>query len=111
MDCSGLIQMVMQKWGTLLPRTATSQFKKGRPVAKVDLQEGDLVFFQNTYKKGISHVGIFIGDGKFVHAANAKKGVIVTPLDTPYYAHRFAGARRLTPTEIADTPVSDEAGE
>ena len=105
MDCSGLIKLVMKKWGTVLPHTAVSQFTKGRAITKENLAEGDLVFFKNTYKKGISHVGIFIGEGKFVHAANERKGVIVTALTEPYYAHRFAGARRLTPVEIVNTPA------
>jgi cell wall-associated NlpC family hydrolase len=94
-DCSGLTQTIYSKWGKLLPRTAVEQFQKGRPVPKDQLKAGDLVFFKNTYRAGISHVGIFVGDGKFVHAANANKGVIMSPLSNPYYNNHYAGARRI----------------
>ena len=76
-DCSGLIQTVWKKYGLMLPRTSVEQFKTGIPVPKDKMKPGDLVFFKNTYKRGISHVGIFVGEGKFVHAANSRKGVIL----------------------------------
>jgi cell wall-associated NlpC family hydrolase len=94
-DCSGLTQTVYKKWGMLLPRTSTEQFKSGRKVTKDQLLAGDLVFFSNTYKKGVSHVGIYVGDGKFVHASGAKRGVIVSSLSDDYHAKHYAGARRL----------------
>lgn len=94
-DCSGLTQTVYKKWGMLLPRTSTEQFKKGRPVPKSQLKPGDLVFFKNTYKHGISHVGIYVGDGKFVHAAGSGKGVIVSKLSDAYHTNHYAGARRI----------------
>jgi|SRR5579872_1907440 len=107
-DCSGLTQAIYGKWGLLLPRTSTEQFKKGTPVAKEQLEPGDLVFFHNTYRHGISHVGIYVGDGKFVHAANHRKGVIITPLAEPYYQHRYAGARRIV-LEPAPSPWDTDA--
>ena len=94
-DCSGLIQTVWKKYGLMLPRTSVEQFKTGIPVPKDRMKPGDLVFFKNTYKRGISHVGIFVGEGKFVHAANSRKGVIVTSLSQAYYQNRWAGARRV----------------
>ena len=67
--------------------------KKGVKVAKEDLREGDLVFF-NTSGKGISHVGIYVGDGKFAHASTSK-GVVITALSDKYYAKRYVTARRI----------------
>ncbi|MCX7758058.1 MAG: C40 family peptidase [bacterium] len=94
-DCSGLVQWAFKRCGRNLPRTADQQFRIGTPVPRNQLQAGDLVFFANTYKPGISHVGIYIGNGKFVHAANSKKGVIVSNLSEAYYAQHYAGAKRV----------------
>lgn len=109
-DCSGLAQAVYRKWGLLLPRTSVEQFRKGRPIPKSQLQAGDLVFFKNTYKAGISHVGIYMGEGKFVHAAGRRKGVIVSSLNDKYHTAHWAGARRLAPQEFPDRdlPQPDE---
>ncbi|HEX7831980.1 MAG TPA: NlpC/P60 family protein, partial [Thermoanaerobaculia bacterium] len=74
-----------------------SQFGAGWPVSKDNLRPGDLVFFKNTYRRGISHVGLYIGDGLFVHAASRKREVAVDRLDQAYYSARFAGARRVLP--------------
>lgn len=104
-DCSGLTQAVYKKWGMMLPRTSTEQFKKGKPVPKDQLRPGDLVFFKNTYRHGVSHVGIYVGDGKFVHAAGAKYGVIVSSLNEPYHLHHYAGARRIA---LDSQPVKAE---
>ncbi len=93
-DCSGLTGAVYGEQGLDLPRTAAEQFREGVPVAENDLRPGDLVFFRDTYKRGISHVGIFIGDGRFLHAAGRRHGVIVSELARPYYHLRYAGARR-----------------
>ena len=60
-----------------------------------NLQPGDVVFFQNTYKFGLSHVGIYIGGGQFVHAGNESPGVHISDLDSSYYASRWYGARRM----------------
>jgi cell wall-associated NlpC family hydrolase len=106
LDCSGLVGAVYGEEGLGLPRTAARQFGEGVPVAEGDLRPGDLVFFRNTYKRGISHVGIYIGDGHFVHAAGHRRGVVVSELSRPYYHLRYAGARRLT----AEPPPPDVAG-
>jgi cell wall-associated NlpC family hydrolase len=94
LDCSGLVGAIYGEQGMDLPRTAAEQFHEGVAVAESDLRPGDLVFFRDTYKRGISHVGIYIGDGRFLHAAGRRHGVIVSELSRPYYHLRFAGARR-----------------
>jgi len=94
LDCSGLVGAVYGEQGLDLPRTAAQQFAEGVAVAAAELRPGDLVFFRNTYKRGISHVGIYIGDGRFLHAAGRRHGVIVSELSRPYYRIRYAGARR-----------------
>jgi cell wall-associated NlpC family hydrolase len=95
-DCSGFTRYILSCTdGVDLPRTASEQFYHGTPVSRDEMKPGDLVFFKNTYKHGISHVGIYTGNGKFVHAANSHKGVREDSLDETYYAHHFAGARRV----------------
>jgi peptidoglycan DL-endopeptidase CwlO len=91
-DCSGFVQTVFRRNGITLPRTADAQFEVGRRVSGSGLQPGDLVFFQ-TYAEGASHVGIYIGDGQFVHAS-ASNGVRVDSLSESYYSSRYIGARR-----------------
>lgn len=91
-DCSGFTQYVYGTSNTVLPRTASEQFKVGTSVSRAQLQVGDLVFF-STYAPGASHVGIYIGGGRFVHASNS--GVRVTSLGDSYYAGRYLGARRV----------------
>lgn len=95
-DCSGFICYVFAKQrGLKLPHSASAQARLGTPVAKDQLQPGDVVFFA-TYRPTISHVGIYVGDGKFVHAANSRKGCRVDTLLSGYYAKRYRGARRYT---------------
>lgn len=97
-DCSGFTVYVMKKFNVDLPRTASSQFNSGTKVARDDLQAGDLVFF-TTYKKGPSHVGVYIGGNKFIHASSSVDRVIITDLDTNYYNKRYLGARRYPLTD------------
>jgi cell wall-associated NlpC family hydrolase len=95
-DCSGLVRWaVRQATGERLPRVAADQARAGRPIARAALQPGDLVFFQNTYGPGITHVGIYAGAGRFIHAADESRGIITTRLDDPYWSARYAGARRV----------------
>ncbi len=98
-DCSGFIIVVMRDLGyKALPHSAAEQFNYGLPIAKSLLKPGDLVFFQNTYKPGISHVGIYLGQGRFIQAAGTGKGTIVSYLSESPYAQKYAGARRLFKT-------------
>jgi cell wall-associated NlpC family hydrolase len=95
-DCSGFVCYVFAKQrGMKLPHSASAQATLGAPVGKDQLQPGDLVFFA-TYRPSISHVGIYVGDGKFVHAANSRKGCRVDALSSSYYSKRYRGARRYT---------------
>lgn len=95
-DCSGFIIRVMRDLGyKALPHSAAEQFKYGTPVAQSLLKPGDIVFFANTYKPGISHVGIYIGKRRFIHAASTREGTIVSSLDASPYKQKYAGARRL----------------
>jgi cell wall-associated NlpC family hydrolase len=97
-DCSGYVLYIMKKFNVNLERTASSQFQNGIKVDKDDLQAGDLVFF-TTYKKGPSHVGMYIGDNKFIHASSGVDHVTITDLDTNYYKKRYLGARRYNLTD------------
>ena len=92
-DCSGLVKKIYQLFDIDLPRTAYEQSHVGMRVARSDLSEGDLLFF-NTRRRG-GHVGIYIGNNEFVHAASRKRGVRVDNLDTPYFDKRFIRAVRL----------------
>lgn len=92
-DCSGLVKKIYQFFDIELPRTANEQSRVGMRVARSDLSEGDLLFF-NTRRRG-GHVGIYIGNNEFVHAASRKRGVRVDNLDTPYFDKRFIRAMRL----------------
>lgn len=96
-DCSGFTYWVTLK--TLkadIGAGTWSQSISGTAVAYSDLRPGDLVFFQNTFTWGLSHVGIYIGDGKFIHAENETTGVVISSLTSTYYATRWYGARRIT---------------
>ncbi len=95
LDCSGYTRLVFSDLGIQLPRTSSSQYAQGTAVAKSNLQVGDLVFF-NTSGAGVSHVGIYIGDNKFIHSQTGK-GVSVTSLSDPYYwGKRYIGAKRVS---------------
>jgi cell wall-associated NlpC family hydrolase len=96
-DCSGLVAHVYREaWGIALPRTARAQSEFGVPVTRAELQPGDLVFY-NTLNAPFSHVGIYVGDGKFVHAPKQGAEVRMDPVDGRYWARRFDGARRILP--------------
>ncbi len=92
-DCSGFVQYVFKKNGVSLPRTAASQSGVGTSVSRSNLQPGDLVFFSNG--GGISHVGIYIGNGNMVHAPHTGDVVKVTSINSSYYISHYAGAKRV----------------
>ncbi len=94
MDCSGFVWKVFAMLNRELPRSAREQFQVGRDVGRDDLSVGDLVFFQ-TYARYPSHVGIYLGDNRFIHASSGSRQVRITSMDHPYYVKRYIGARRL----------------
>jgi lipoprotein Spr len=92
-DCSAFTTILMDSvYGIALPRTAASQFEMGIRIRKEQLEQGDLVFFNTT--GGISHVGVFLANNKFVHAG-VSNGVMISDLEDGYYKKRFAGASRV----------------
>lgn len=93
-DCSGFVYYVVNKAGGKVGRTIPYQINAGTRIARGDLQPGDMVFFSNTYKRGLSHAGIYIGNGKFIHAQNERSGVLVSSLNTSYWASHYTGATR-----------------
>ena len=95
LDCSGLVRYVFKEaWGTSLPRTAEEISQVGKQVDSHDMQPGDLVFY-NTLKRGFSHVGIYLGDNKFIHSPSAGGQVRIESMDLSYWKTRFNGARRI----------------
>jgi cell wall-associated NlpC family hydrolase len=93
-DCSGLVQWVFARHGTMLPREAKDQYHVGRGVDLRNVQPGDLIFFE-TVSRGASHVGIVIGEGRFIHAPNSNGVVRVEPYTANYWIRRYVGARRV----------------
>ena len=96
-DCSGFVKYIYGLYGYTLNRMADEQLNNGYSVAYSDLAPGDLVFFARTYSTSAaaSHVGIYIGNGQFVHAGSSSTGVTKTSLSDEYYASRYVGARRI----------------
>jgi cell wall-associated NlpC family hydrolase len=95
-DCSGLVRYVYKKaWDAELPQTAAAISEVGESIETAELQPGDLVFY-NTQKRQFSHVGIYLGDNKFVHAPSRGGKVRVESMDGRYWQVRFDGARRIT---------------
>ena len=96
-DCSGLVRLVWQKLGlglASLPRTAASMATLRLPVSLSDIKPGDLVFF-NTLGRNFSHVGVYLGEGRFLHASSGQRRVTLSSLSERYFRERFEGARRL----------------
>lgn len=93
-DCTGYTQFVYKQFGISLPRTTSSQATAGTGINKSDLQVGDLIIFKNTYRKGPSHAGIYVGDGQFIHASTSR-GVRIDHLNSSYWGGRFHSARRV----------------
>jgi len=94
-DCSGLVAHVFEEaYGIRLPRNALSQSEAGLPVSLDQLEPGDLVFY-DTLGRPYSHVGIYLGDGRFVHAPKSGSSVRVESLRSAYWVKRFNGARRI----------------
>lgn len=93
-DCSGLTMTVYRLNGMELPRNSRAQFQTGRPVSRSALQAGDLVFFATGSRSRVSHVGLYSGNGQFIHAPGRGKSIRVASLSNGYFKSRYAGARR-----------------
>ncbi len=103
-DCSGFVKaMYEQTVGLVLPRKAEQQAATTEKIDRADLRPGDLVFF-NTMRRAFSHVGIYVGEGKFIHSPKPGSEVRVDDMAGSYWSHRFDGARRV-PTPTPETPA------
>ena len=92
-DCSGLTKVVYQLNGLDLPRTSRQQWSTGKPIRRKELAQGDLVFFATSGGRRVSHVGIYTGEGKFLHAPGKGKPIREASLDSKYFRKRYLGAR------------------
>uniref|UniRef100_A0A7V4JNZ3 Peptidoglycan endopeptidase n=1 Tax=Thermodesulfobacterium geofontis TaxID=1295609 RepID=A0A7V4JNZ3_9BACT len=103
LDCSMFVKLVYEELGIELPRTSREQFLIGIDVEKEELIPGDLLFFSKYRdRENISHVGIYIGDNKFVHFSSSRRGLSINSLDEPYFNERFVGAKRILNGEILE---------
>ncbi len=93
-DCSSFVRHDFRQVGIYLPRTSLYQSRRGTWVSKANLRPGDLVFFKNTYKAGVSHVGIYIGNNKMIHAWPGA-GVTIGDMTRPYFVSHYWGAKRV----------------
>ena len=100
LDCSAFVQRVYSELGVKLPRSSYHQYLVGQEVDKNELIPGDLVFFRTSKRAPVTHVGIYIGDNKFVHVSSNRKGFAIDSLDDPYYRARFVGAKRVLNGEV-----------
>ena len=106
-DCSGFVRHMYEKSvGLVLPRRAEEQAKVTEEISRSELKPGDLVFF-NTLKRTFSHVGIYVGDGKFIHAPRPGKAVRVDDMREAYWQQRFNGARRVQVDKLQNEPVKN----
>jgi len=102
-DCSGFVRYVFaHAIGMQLPTNSASQFLSGLKVARADMKPGDLVFFRTHGKRNISHVGIYISNGQFIHSPTTGQSVQVSSLDEAYWAKHFAGAKRPEAIAMVD---------
>ena len=106
-DCSGFVRHMYEKSvGLVLPRRAEEQAKVTEEISRSELKPGDLVFF-NTLKRTFSHVGIYVGDGKFIHAPRPGKAVRVDDMREAYWQQRFNGARRVQVDKLQNEPLKN----
>ena len=106
-DCSGFVRYMYEKSvGLVLPRRAEEQAKVTEEISRSELKPGDLVFF-NTLKRTFSHVGIYVGDGKFIHAPRPGKAVRLDDMREAYWQQRFNGARRVQAGKLQNEPVKN----
>jgi len=108
MDCSSYVQRVYNVFGIDLPRTAREQFRIGYAVARSALQVGDLVFFKRAKSREPTHVGIYLGDNKYIHTSLTKRQVEIDNLDGPYAKIHFIGAKRIEEVEAGNGRPNSE---
>lgn len=108
-DCSGFTQQVFRECGLDLPRTAREQFAVGTVVPEGEWQIGDLLFFR-TYARYPSHVGIYLGDGRMIHASRSQRKVVISSVERPYFRKRYLGARRVAWFDPVATLIDNLAG-
>jgi LysM repeat protein len=109
-DCSSFVQQVFREMDVQLPRSAREQYRIGEKVERDQMQKGDLLFFR-TYARFPSHVGIYLGDGKMIHASSRSHRVVVTSIDHPYYRKRFIGAKRISLLDAEQAAATQETAE
>ncbi|PUA19255.1 C40 family peptidase [Glaciimonas sp. PCH181] len=111
LDCSGLVRYVFKEaLGINLPRTSAELSREGERVDQQDLKPGDLVFY-NTLRRSFSHVGIYLGDNKFIHAPRTGAAVRIESMDLAYWKNRFNGARRISdldPATVANISATQQ---
>jgi cell wall-associated NlpC family hydrolase len=93
-DCSGFTKEVFEQYGVELPRNSWKQARVGKKVSRQNLRKGDLIFFNSQKQKRINHVGIYLGNGKFIHASRFHRKIVISPLKE--YRRYFKWGRRLT---------------
>jgi cell wall-associated NlpC family hydrolase len=93
-DCTGFVKYVYSQFGVDLPHNEAGQLASGPQVGADDLKPGDVLVFANTYRAGLSHTGIYVGEGRFVHAVDEAHGVAISNLWDAYWARRLVGATR-----------------
>jgi len=94
-DCSGFTQAVYAQYGITIPRVSRDQAKVGKFIRWEDLKKGDLIFFDSKKSSQVSHVGIYLGGGKFIHASSSKHQVVISNLNSNYYSSHFKLGRRF----------------
>ncbi len=94
-DCSGLVYYSYRQAGLSIPRTSKQQYHQARPVSRRHLRPGDLIFFRHNYGGFVSHVGIYLGKGEFIHAPSSGKKVTIGHLNSPYWERHFYSAGRI----------------
>jgi cell wall-associated NlpC family hydrolase len=100
-DCTGFVMWVFDQFDVSLPHNEAGQLGGGASIGADDLLPGDVVVFANTYRRGLSHVGLYVGDGQFVHAVDQAHGVMVSSLWDGYWGPRFVGASRPIADQLA----------
>ncbi|MDD2967459.1 MAG: NlpC/P60 family protein [Desulfovibrionaceae bacterium] len=104
-DCSGFVRWAYSHFGVKLPRSASEQSRIGYSVRRDNLQAGDIVTFRDS-RRGWNHVGIYVGDGKFIHSPRRNKNVVIVSMDQDYFRRTYTGARRLS-TDVDDERLAE----